>query len=387
MRLVLMSAALFAVALAAPGQNLIQNGSFESPQLNEAGEFGANTAVPGWTPTGSTVLEVHRLLEGSERAQDGSQWVELDVDQNTTIHQDATTVPGQRYLIRFLAANRVGSPSSRIDVLWNGDMAGAADTTSTGFQRFTMEVVATGEVSRLALRAGGPSDSVGDLLDRVELLPIPAAGSNLGYNYYLAQYADGGAWETTLSFVTGVRADVAYTAYDSNGDQHEGLTGSFTLDPLVNRTVVGAGGEETQVGWIRVSSSEPITVSAIYRQRIDGRPDQEASVLSREPTPEVVVPFFEGVGFATGVAVANPNDRPLTLNVTANLPGGGRVMRVLMLGARGHSAFVLNEFLLGAAGSNGTLEIDATFDNGLPAPFVLLGLRAQDSGAFATLPY
>lgn len=385
-RIVLAIAGLLIGSGTLPAQNLIQNGSFETPQL-ATDTPAAATPVPGWTPTGSATLEVQRLLEGDARAQDGAQWVELDTDQNTMIHQDVATVSGQLYLIRFLAANRIGSPSSRIDVLWNGAMIGAADTTSTGFQRFTFEATAAGSVSRLGLRAGGASDSFGDLVDHVELLPIPATGSNLGYSYYLAQFADGGAWETTLSFVSDIRAEVAYVAYDSSGMTYDGLSGTFFLAPLENKAVVGAGGDQTQVGWIRVWSSEPITVSAIYRQRVEGRPDQEASVLSREPTAQVVVPFFEGVGFSTGVAVANPNARPLTLSVHANLPGGGRLMRVLMLDALEHSAFVLNAFMPGAAGSNGTLEIDAVFDDGLPAPFVLLGLRAQDSGAFATLPY
>ena len=385
MRVVLSIGLLLASGLAAQAQNLIQNGSFERPIVEADGA--TTTSVPGWTPTGSEGLEVQRLFEGESRAQNGAQWVELDVAANTAIHQDVSTVPGRRYLIRFLAANRIGSPSSRIDILWDGDMIGAVDTTSTGFQRHTAEVVAAGPVSRLGLRAGGPADSVGDLIDHVELLPIAETGSNLGYHYFLAQFADGGAWQTTLSFVSGVRAEVAYMAYDSDGAGYEGLTGTFTLDPLDNKTIVGGGGEDTQVGWIQVSSSEPITVSAIYRQRVEGRPDQEASVLSRELTEKVVVPFFEGPGFATGVALANPNGRALTLNMKANLPGGGQLIRALMLGAREHSAFVLGELMPGAAGSNGTLEIDAVFEDGMPAPFVLLGLRAQDEGAFATLPY
>ena len=173
------------LAGAAWGQNLLCNGGFESPQV---GADSTMTDVPCWQTSGGQKIELQRKSAQYASGTIGNQHVELDVNTNSDIYQDVATVPGQRYLVRFRMANRTGSPRSAYRILWDGAATGTAlrNSTETTFVAVTAEVVATKTVSRIGFAADGPSDGVGDLLDDVTLVPIPAAGSRLGYTLLLS---------------------------------------------------------------------------------------------------------------------------------------------------------------------------------------------------------
>ena len=389
---------LLAGSFTLSAQNQVHNGSFEEPQTGPAGVYYLN--LPGWTvvaassvlgpcPTaGEGCVEVQRLFEGSTRNQHGNQWLELDLAGNTMIYQDVATVPNQRYMIRFRMANRQGSSSSRIEVLWDGTLIGARTATSTQFARISpaVEVTATKTVHRLGFRAAGTSNSLGDLIDDIELLPIAAAGSAVGYNYYLAQFADGGAWLTTLSFSADEGTSVSYTAYASFPQAGAASGGTFTLAALENtvRQDIFPGTGGTTIGWILVRSVLPIRVTAVYRQRVTGRTDQEVAVLDRALTTRELVPYDHSAGFGTGIALANPGAATITITLTEQR---SRKVVSFPLNALSHTAFVVTEKFPEVAGLRGTIEIKGATSSGLPAPFVPFGVRAHESGSFAALPY
>lgn len=179
------AALLCTFAAALPGQNLVQNGSFESPVINQT--F-VQVAVPNWTATivgtgaASNAEVLRKLLPtdwGATAGYTGDQWLELDALANVAIFQDVPTTAGQNYRLTFKYANRPGVPVSAIVVRWNGVQVGSTvSTTSSTFQTATItNLVAAGATSRLTLEAAGAADQQGDWIDDVILVSeaaIPA---------------------------------------------------------------------------------------------------------------------------------------------------------------------------------------------------------------------
>jgi hypothetical protein len=98
------------VAAQSPGENLVNNGSFEAPRItsldlrDESGFFA--TAVPGlgWTVTAVTdakpLLEIQRSTRGWT-AKDGLQYAELDGYNPVSISQDLPTRSGVVYTLEY----------------------------------------------------------------------------------------------------------------------------------------------------------------------------------------------------------------------------------------------------------------------------------------------
>lgn len=371
-------------------QNLICNGGFESPQLGSGGGF---TDLPCWRSTTTQKLEVQNKNSGYVQGVIGTQYLELDVNSNSDIYQDIPTVPGQRYMVRFWAANRIGSPRSAFRVLWDDALLGTVlrDSGQTTFGRFVAEVVATKSVSRIGLAADGPSDSLGDLVDEVSVTPIPAAGSRLGYTYYLPHYADGAEWSSSLSLGNtspNFAASVQYTVYGDDGAELDPLlNGTVTLGPTASTVIDSPKPPALRTGWVKVQSSEPLQATLIFRSAVTGRLDLEATVLARELTTETVAPH-DNVAFTTGLAAVNPGTTPLTLTfVFRGTAGGILSTTTLPLGPNAHLSFAIPAKFPQVADRNGLVEIRATDAAGNPANFVPLGLRFSPGGAFTTLPY
>ncbi len=380
--------AAFAGRLSA--QNLICNGGFESPQLGASGGF---TDMPCWHSTTTQKLEVQNKSAGYVQGVIGTQYVELDVNTNADIYQDIPTVPGQRYMIRFWAANRIGSTRSAFRVLWDDALLGTAlrDSGQTTFGRFAAEVVATKTVSRFGIAADGPSDSLGDLVDEVSVTPIPAAGSRLGHVYYLPHYADGAEWSSSLSLGNtspNFAATVQYSVYGDDGAELDPfLNGTVTLGPTASTVIDSPKPPELRTGWVKVQSSEPLRATVIFRSAVAGRLDLEATVLARELTTEMVAPY-DNAGFTTGMAVVNPGTAPLTLAFVFHGSAGGILSTAsLPLGPNAHVSFAIPAKFPLVAERSGLVEIRATDAAGNPANFVPLGLRFTPGGAFTALPY
>jgi hypothetical protein len=194
-----------AVPIATP-INLIQNGSFESPAINN----GSWTVVPGknylsadntknatkymldWDTDLTSGVEVRRNVAGV--AQEGLNFIELDshfghfnsatFDNNTHgnstnswISQAVDTDAGHIYHLSYWFSPRggVASASNDINVYWNGSLL----TTNTGsgigqggnvWQQFEFDVTGTGGWDTLKFAAGGTAQTYGGSLDNVSLV-------------------------------------------------------------------------------------------------------------------------------------------------------------------------------------------------------------------------
>jgi hypothetical protein len=364
----------------ASGQNLICNGGFESPAA--VGDY-LVTDVPCWQTTTNQKIELQGKSLGGATNVQGNQYVELDVASNSDIYQDIPTEPGKRYLVRFWMANRSGSPRSAYKLLWDGAVVGSALRAAgeTAFIRVNAEVVATKTVSRVTLAADGPSDGVGDLIDEVSVVPIPFAGSRLGYNYYIPHFADGDTWVSTISLSSTsplgfFSNNIEYTVYGDDGKELDArLNRVLTLNPAGSVTVDSPRPAALRAGWVKITSSEPLAASVIFRNIIPGRFDLEATVPAREPTTVTVAPF-DNTDFTTGFAVANPVLIPITLSFTFVDSGGTLIStETLPLGARAHTSFALGSKFSRTANKKGQVRIAASDASGNPALFVPLGLR------------
>jgi len=163
-------------AAPALAQNLVQNGSFESPALG-SGNWGIYPAIPGWTLVSGGGAEIQNNVAGAPYA--GEQHVELDGNDNSAIEQAVPVTPGAAYVFRWAYSPRPGiaSGSNGIEVLVDGnviglpaqDGTGNADTVWTVYQ---LAVTAGGPTMTLRFRAGGTSDGVGGYIDDVALTPL-----------------------------------------------------------------------------------------------------------------------------------------------------------------------------------------------------------------------
>ncbi|MBS1833782.1 MAG: hypothetical protein JST65_13775, partial [Acidobacteria bacterium] len=103
----------------------------------------------------------------------------------------------------------------------------------------------------------------------------------------LAQIADGGGWRTTITLVNLDTVPASYTLrfYSNDGTlalPFEGETGrleslSGTIPVGGSRTIVTTGTTTTlSQGWAELTSTQNVSGLGIFRQRVTGRPDQEA---------------------------------------------------------------------------------------------------------------
>jgi hypothetical protein len=175
-------AAFAAIALAAAipvHANLLVDGGFEQPALGY-GTYATLTAIPGWI--GAPTIEVQNHVAGSP--YEGSQYVELDTDGNSSMSQDFATVTGTTYRIHFQYSPRPGvsAASNGIEFFWNDSLyammalsgIGLADTVWSGYD---MTAVATSSLSRVSFSAFGLSDSFGGYLDNVSVTAVPEPGT------------------------------------------------------------------------------------------------------------------------------------------------------------------------------------------------------------------
>lgn len=181
MKKLLATALLSAPLLALAGPiNLLTNGSFEAT-TQAAGTWSRLGTLPGWV-VGPNQVELRNNVAGT--ASQGSNFVELDVDNNSLVSQTLTTVLGQWYELSFDFSNRAGVAVNSNGLGWSfGGTSGLAPvvgynaTADNQWNHFSVLVQATGTSSTLSLWATGLSDSLGSSLDNVAL--VTATGSSL----------------------------------------------------------------------------------------------------------------------------------------------------------------------------------------------------------------
>jgi hypothetical protein len=183
----LLALAACATATAAPTVtgNLLANGSFESTPVANGSWVNVST-LSGWTQLGGpgTGFEIRNNVAG--RAQDGSNYIELDTTGNTLIGQYLDDLAaGARFDLNFWYSPRESQAASTngIQVFWNGALLGPSLTElgSSGNIWSLHQYSVTAQAGRnlLSFASVGTSDSLGGNLDNVSLRAngVPEPGS------------------------------------------------------------------------------------------------------------------------------------------------------------------------------------------------------------------
>lgn len=166
-----------------PGVNIVVNGSFEDTDAATAGiqpqatsSWGVYASLPGWTSTNG--IEVRNANAGT--AQDGVDFLELDVYQNSTISQTLSTVAGHLYNISFWYAPRIlgvnAGSTNDIAVIWNGSTLATETGNTAGWVHYSYNVTAQGN-DVLSFAGVGTSDGAGGSLDNVSVSAVPEPGA------------------------------------------------------------------------------------------------------------------------------------------------------------------------------------------------------------------
>ena len=166
--------------------NLIDNGSFESPDIGDS-TWHVYSTIDGWTTVVGAGIEIQSGgIAGT--SFDGDQHVELDSYNNTTMEQIIDTVLGQTYTVSFYYSPRPGvaENSNGITVFWDYYMLGTTITGTTSsdtvWTQYSFDVLGTGAATSLQFSAVGKSDSLGGYLDLVsvtEAAPVPEPATML----------------------------------------------------------------------------------------------------------------------------------------------------------------------------------------------------------------
>jgi hypothetical protein len=181
---------------------LVQNGSFEYPEINNppynwdaipSGATGLEWTVDWYDPsfTWSTTAPSPALLEVREQklatAYDGDQFVELDTaygspprgsePASVTISQSIAACPSGLYTLRYAWAPRADHADNQVEVMWNGSSLATHSADGTGGTSWTGEEHAylAGPSSgpfTLAFRETGTAEGLGMYLDAVSVVCI-----------------------------------------------------------------------------------------------------------------------------------------------------------------------------------------------------------------------
>jgi predicted ribosomally synthesized peptide with SipW-like signal peptide len=162
--------------------NLIQNGSFEIPEVTNGDHWQVFNSISPWTVTGTPDQGDTIGLEYQENdiylgstAADGTQYVELDGFYPAKIVQDIAASASGKYKISFKYAPRPGHSENKMKVMFGDtEILNASLSSSNPFSwtNFSQEIngPTTGTIS-ISFEETGANDQLGMFLDDVSVHP------------------------------------------------------------------------------------------------------------------------------------------------------------------------------------------------------------------------
>lgn len=204
----------------------------------------------------------------------------------------------------------------------------------------------------------------------------------------IAQFVDGGGWKTSVFFVNLESHPVNFQVLffkDDGTDMFVPIVGVGRVRQL-QITLDTAGSIEFETtgfadllsqGWALLSQTTTDTVGgmAIFRQRVFGRPDQEAVVPIVSQFDSHFVLLFDNTAYTTGIAIANPTLNFVDIPVNIRDQTGQIIdQRIISLGPYDHTAFSVPDTWFSTDGIRGAIEFQ-TSGFGVAA----LGLRFSGS--------
>jgi hypothetical protein len=208
-----------------------------------------------------------------------------------------------------------------------------------------------------------------------------------------SQIVDGDTWKTTIILVSTdtVPANFRLRFWDERGNPQsfpltaDGVQSQLigTIPPGGSRTIQTDGtAGSLSVAWGELETANSIGGYAVFRQRVAGRPDQEAAVPLSSRMGRFALPF-DNIGFVTAMALVNANPTQ-TASSTALFRGqdGASISQVpVNLSSRSHTAFALPDLIPGINNRRGVVEFSFTNPD-----MTALGLRFNSGGAFTSMP-
>jgi hypothetical protein len=221
-----------------------------------------------------------------------------------------------------------------------------------------------------------------------------------GENGIVAQVVDGDVWRTSISLnnieVTPSRYKLSFfqdsgapLALSTNLGTSSAIYGTIPARGSVTITTTGTAVALLQ-GWARMESlflppgesnftaASWIAGTALFiRPPTVARPTEVSEPLDFSLSSQWVLPFDHTSGYATGVALVNPQGfLDITVFLTLYDESGNQIgLSSLTLPHNNHTAFTLADVLPAAAGRRGTLRIDTSGTS-----VNVLGLRFSPSG-------
>jgi hypothetical protein len=167
-------------SVGAQAANLVSNGSFEA-NLMTSGKWSTFQSLTDWSSTNR--VELRNNVAG--KAQDGFNFVELDVSGNSSISQTIFATGWVDLSFWYSARPKTGAATNDLTVNL-GDFSaivlkGISNSTgSHNWQQFTQRIDLgnTGSAA-LTFAAAGASDSYGGSLDNISVSAVPEPGTYL----------------------------------------------------------------------------------------------------------------------------------------------------------------------------------------------------------------
>ncbi len=157
-------------------QNLVSNGSFETPVLGSTTSFasyGLGSTLGAWTVSGGSV----DLIRTYWQAADGSQSIDLNGGSQGTLSQTIGTILDRHYTLSFSLAGNPDNAQNKVLRVWWGTqdlglvtfIQGSNTRTSMGWQTITFAgLVAAGPSTALRFQ-GVSAGAWGAALDNIVL--------------------------------------------------------------------------------------------------------------------------------------------------------------------------------------------------------------------------
>ncbi len=192
----------------------------------------------------------------------------------------------------------------------------------------------------------------------------------------IPQVVDGGGWKTTFKFVNLENHTVSFklSFFQDNGSTlalpvlSNGLLTAgtytsitFTMLAAQSTTVESAAlGSNVVQGWALMQRNvitDSIGGLAIFRQRVSGIPDQEATIPIVNQFSGHFVLLFDNTAFITGIAIANPTSSSVSIPVFIRNEAGTIIdQKFIALGPLAHTAFAVPSMWPSTAGIAGGIE-------------------------------
>lgn len=172
-----------AIAAGSAHANLIENGSFEDPDVaTGTWQYFTSDDVAGWDGSNIEIWDSYNGVT----AADGVQFAELNAHPDQTdpfgIYQEISTQTGQWYDISFAYRAR-NNTSEVFDLTVGNDAWTLDDHTTEGWSLFSGSFEADSESSKVKFLTVNPDGTMGNFLDNVRVtarVPEPGTLALLG---------------------------------------------------------------------------------------------------------------------------------------------------------------------------------------------------------------